>query len=50
MIPSLAKIFLQNVAIGDELQIWDNSWINSTLSTNIRCMYDYNLSGLPKSE
>lgn len=44
MILSVAKIVLQNVAVDDELQIWDSSWINSTLSTNVHCLYDYNLT------
>lgn len=38
MILSLAKIFLQNVAVSDELQIWDSSWIDSTLS-NVSIAY-----------
>lgn len=50
MIPSVAKTVLQNVAVSDELQIWDSSWIDSTLSTNVNCMYDYNLNHLPKYE
>lgn len=50
VILSLAKIFSQNVAVDGVPQIWDHSWIDSTLSANVNCTYDDNLNSLQEKE